>query len=232
MSYKVACRSLLVVALASAAVIAAGCGGSPDGHASGRAVAYRPADMTLSRATLLRAADFTTRWSVTAGSRRERCADDDLFHDVTGRATSDSFSRGNVNVQQSVWLFQDARSAARAFASIDTPAGRACFRKRIEARIREQDSDIVQPLRIIGQTAGTRTRHNRYRAKVSRDVDSPLGPVQTFLSLHVDDAERLAGRGISAVVVIAAADAADQSIVRSMSRVADRRLAAAGTVAG
>jgi hypothetical protein len=222
MSAKATCRLLIAAMLVVGGM---GCGGGEAEERAPRAARVQPPDATLVRTALLRRTDFSKVWSPAAGSRRERCADDDLFHEVTGRAISDSFSRGNVNVQQSVWLFRNKQAAAKAFATLDTPPARACFRRRLNARIREQRSDIVDPLKLRSQTEGKGTRHNRYRAKVSRLVNSPLGPVQTFLSLNVNDVEHLAGRGISAVVVIVAAGAADGPIVRSLDRVASRRLA-------
>jgi hypothetical protein len=225
MSAKATCRLLIAATLMVGGV---GCGGGEAEEQAPRAVRavhVAPSDATLVRTALLQRRDFSKIWSPAAGSRRERCADDDLFHEVTGRAISDSFSRGNVNVQQSVWLFRDEQAAVKAFAAIDSPSGRMCFRRRLNARIREQQSDIVDPLELTTQVEGNGTRHNRYRAKVSRLVDSPLGPVETFLALSVNDIEHRAGRGISAVVVIAAADEADGAIVRSLNRVAARRLA-------
>jgi hypothetical protein len=239
---KVACAVLVVAALVLAD---AGCGTDHGSRETGGAAqqgtdgaaqretndaALRPKDMVLVRKTLLRASDLPSGWGAGAASQRERCREGDLFRDVTGRATSGSFRRGNVDIEQSVWFFRDADAAREAFATMAAPRGLACFRLRVEARVLEQDSSFVTPLRRTQETGGKGTRRSRLAATISSAVNSPLGPLQTTMALKVYVFEHRAGRGVSSVVVIGAAERPDPATVRALTRIASRRLGA--TLAG
>jgi hypothetical protein len=219
-----------VAALAASGLMLAGCGGSDD--AAPQAAAARPAvsaahtaDLGLARAALVRSADVPESWATDPGSPRERCRAGGTFAGVSVLTASGSFTRGNVNIQQTVWLFRDAAAARTAWRAMDAPAGRACFRLQVSARVRDQDSEFVRPLRLVHQR---RLPHGLRRSllagRISRIADGPFGPVQTEMAVKVDEIERLRGRGISTIVVVAAAEQPDPATVKWLVTVAGRRL--------
>jgi len=212
--------------LAVAGLVLTGCGGS-DGVA-GRASATPQAetvDHGLARAALVRGADLPDGWETDPGSRRERCRTGGTFDGTSALTGSGSFTRGNVNVQQTVWLFRDATTARAAWRAMDEPAGRACFRLQVSARIRDQDSELIRPFRHVRQRRQPGgVRRSLLSGRISRMADGPFGPVLTEMVVKVDEIERLRGRGISTIVVVAAAETPDPVVVRWLVTVAGRRL--------
>jgi hypothetical protein len=222
-------------ALAAAGLALAGCGGSKDAAVAGdraaaadaKAAQVEPADRGLARAALLRPDDLPAGWAADPGSSRERCRAGGTFADTTGTAASEAFTRGNVNIQQTVWMFRDAAAARAAWRAMDASEGRACFRSQIAARVGDQDSEVIQPLASAQRRRpAPGVRRSLLVGRISRVVDGPLGPTQTQMALKVDEIERLHGRGISTVVVVAAAETPDPATVRWLITLAGRRLGA------
>jgi hypothetical protein len=219
MSSIAACAAALV----AAGALAAGCGGSE--AASGATSGGSPkVDIPRARASLIRAGDFPSGWVAGRGSRREPCETGADFQGITAYTTSRSFTQGNVDFQQSVWLFRDAKAAAKAFAQMDAPAGRACFRLRVSARIRDQDSKVIEPLQLSQQQQADGARRGLWLGRISRLVQTPFGVMDTGMQVQVDTVERLSGRGVSTIAVIAAAQRPEASVERSVVEAAKRRL--------
>jgi hypothetical protein len=221
----VACASALV----AASVALAGCGGSTDAAPkSGAAPTVSTAmatDRMPARSALLRADDLPAGWAADPGARRQRCRRGGTFGGVTAVSASDSFTRGNVNVQQTVWLFRDVAAARAAWQAMGARTGKACFRLQVSARVEAEDSVFVRPLRGVRQVRQTGgVRRSLLTGRISRMAAGPFGPVQTEMVVNVDEVERLRGRGISTIVVVSAAEEPDPAVIGRLVATAGRRL--------
>ncbi|WP_445150866.1 hypothetical protein [Baekduia sp. Peel2402] len=221
-----------VTALAAAGAMLIGCGGSNDA-APGRAeaspspaAATQTVDAQLAHAALLRANDLSDDWAADPGSRRTRCRSGGTFAGVVGHDASQSFTRGNVNIQQTVWLFEDAAAARRAWRAMNAPDGRACFQLQVSTQVRDQGSEFTRDLRPVQQRrTADGLRRSVLTGQITRIADGPLGPVQTQMALKVHEVERLHGRGISTIVMVGAAEEPDPDTARWLVTLAGRRLA-------
>jgi hypothetical protein len=206
---------------------AGGCGGSGDTPQGAAGVPDRPpstADQRRALAALLRGTDLPASWTAAGGSPRERCRGGGAFAGVTGRGASGSFTHGRINIQQSVWIFRDAAAARQAFRAMNATSGRTCFQRQLTARVSDEASEVVEELRLVRQRRRPGLRHSVLMGKVSRLVESPLGQTRALLPVKVDEIERRSGRGVSTIVVVAAAQRPDRSVVRSLVAIAGRRL--------
>lgn len=225
-----------VIGLTAVGVTLASCAGS--GTTSDRAsapasskasAAAQTVDGRFASAALIRGADFPGGgWGSGPGSRRARCREGGTFGGVRAHAISSSFTRGNVNVQQTVWVFGTAVAARAAWQEMDAPAGRACFRLQVSERVRDQDSEFLHALRLVHQRHRPGgVRRSLLTGRITRLVNGPFGPAQTQMVVKVDEIERHRGRGISTIAVVAAAGDPDPATIRSVITVAGRRLASA-----
>jgi hypothetical protein len=216
-------------ALALIGLVLGGCGGAGDAAKGAAAAPRQPAtaDQTQARAALLRDTDLPADWTADDGSPRARCRTGGTFAGVSAHGASGSFTRGNVNVQQSVWIFRDAAAARQAFRAMNAPSGQACFRRQVTARVSDEESVVVEPLRLVRQRRHLGVRRSVLKGKISRLVESPFGEVQTLMPVEVDEIERRAGRGVTTIVVVAAAETPDPATVRSLVAVARQRMNAA-----
>lgn len=221
-------------ALAAALLALAGCGGSEDATAQ-RAGSVAPvvtqaqaADRELARRSLLHDGDLPVGWAADPPSRRVRCRTGGTFAGVTARGTSVAFTRGNINIQQSVWIFRDGAAARAAYRAMNAHDGRACFRRQVSAQVSEQNSVFVEPLRMVRQRGRAGVRRSLLRGRVSRLVQSPFGgQAETLMAIRVDEIERHHGRGISTIVVTAAVETPDARTVKALVYLAGQRLGAA-----
>jgi hypothetical protein len=182
-----------------------GCGGTQSRHDGpsrtvvNRPIAARPkSDRERVRLGLLPAADMPRTVTEQSPKRnRASCGPRVIFrHVATALATSPRYGLENGRVQQTVALFRTAKAAARAFATMNTPASQRCFQRyagqEVEEEARAPVRDITSQILNV-ERRGQRSTAYRMNVVVEAGVETRVA---------VDILLNQIGRSTSSVSVI------------------------------